>query len=222
MWTRMRLWLSSVLRRRRFEGDLADELAFHLRAREEHWNARGLPASEARRRARLEFGGLNTVRAEIQDVRRGAWATDVARDVRYGLRSLRRHRAFSAMAVLSLAIGIGANTVIFGAVHTMLFRESPLDRPETLVNVYETEGGRGFNPMSHPNVEDLRAGTTAVFRGIVASTFAAAAIDRGGSTATVPTVGRWRSSARRWPVVTGRTATHGAASSAGPIRARPT
>ena len=67
----------------------------------------------------------------------------------------------------------------------MLFRQSPLDDPETLVNIYEAEGGRGFNPMSHPNIEDLRRGTTHVFRGIAASTFAVAQIDRGGTVGTV-------------------------------------
>ena len=109
----------------------------------------------------------------------------LARDVRYGLRSLRRHPGFSAMAVLSLAIGIGANAAIFGVAHAVLFRQSPLDDPETLVNIYEAEGGRGFNPLSHPNIEDLRKGTTHVFRGIAASTFAVAQIDRGGTAGTV-------------------------------------
>ena len=65
------------------------------------------------------------------------------------------------MAVLSLAIGIGANAAIFGVAHAVLFRQSPLADPETLVNIYEAEDGKGFNPMSHPNIEDLRRGTTA-------------------------------------------------------------
>jgi predicted permease len=82
------------------------------------------------------------------------------------------------MAVLSLAIGIGANAAIFGIVHAVLFRDSPLEHRDTLVNIYETEGGRGFNPMSHPDIEDLRNGTTQVFSGIAASTFAFAPIDR--------------------------------------------
>ena len=103
---------------------------------------------------------------------RAARIEHLVHDVRYGLRSLRRHPGFTAMAVLSLAIGIGANAAIFGVVHDVLFRVSPLAQPETLVNIYETEGGRGFNPMSHPNIEDLRKGTTQVFSGIAASTFA--------------------------------------------------
>jgi predicted permease len=187
MWIRMRLWLVSLLRRRRFDADLADELAFHLRAREDHWAAQGLSTVDARRRARVEFGGLSKVRAEVADVRRGWWIEAIARDVRYGLRALRRHPGFTAMAVLSLAIGIGANAAIFGVVQAVLFRESPLNRPETLVNVYETEGGRGFNPVSHPNIDDLRAGTRHVFSGIAASTFVGAQVDRGGS--VVPIMG---------------------------------
>jgi predicted permease len=108
----------------------------------------------------------------------------LVRDVRHGLRSLRRHPGFSAMAVLSLAIGIGANTAIVGIVHTVLFQRSPLADPETLVNLYETEGGGGFNPLSHPNIEDLRRGTAHVFSGIVASAPVPASIERGGVVTT--------------------------------------
>jgi predicted permease len=184
MWTRIRLWIASLLRRRRFDEDLTEELEFHLRARAEHWKARGLPPSEARRRARLEFGSVHAVSADVRNVRRGAWVEHVGRDLRYGLRALRRHPGFSMMAVLSLAIGIGANTSIFGIVDTMLFREFPLDRPETLVNVYETEGGNAFNPTSYANVEDLRKGTTDVFSGIAVSTFAMAQVGGEGGLGT--------------------------------------
>ena len=114
-----------------------------------------------------------------------AYLENLARDVRYGLRSLRRHPGFTAMAVLSLAIGIGANAAIFGVVNAVLFRQFPLSEPETLVNIYETERGGGFNPMSHPNIRDLRAGTSEVFTGIAASTFVLAPIDRGGVASTI-------------------------------------
>ena len=177
----MRLWLVSVLRRRRFDADLADELEFHIRTREEHWEASGLTPAEARRRARLEFGSVHKVSAEVRDVRHGAWVEHVVRDVRYGLRALRSHPGFAAMAVLSLAIGIGANTAIFGVVDAVLFREPPLERPETLVNVYETEVGDGLNMMSYPDIEDLREGTAGVFSGIAASTFVGAEVGDAGS-----------------------------------------
>ncbi len=181
MWRRTRLWLASLLRHRRFEQDLADELAFHLTARTEHWVAQGLSPAEARRRARLEFGSSAKATAETRDVRRGAWLEALLRDVRHAARALRRYPAFSAMAILSLAIGIGANAAIFGVARAVLFPPSVLERPESLVNVYLTEGGTGLNPMSHPDIEDLRRGTPAVLSGIVASTFAAGQVDDGNT-----------------------------------------
>ncbi len=177
--------LRSLGRRTELEDGLDDEIRFHVEQQTEKNRRAGMTPDEARRQALIRFGGVEQVRERTRDEFRAAPIENLARDVRYGLRSLRRHPGFSAMAVLSLAIGIGANATIFGVAHAVLFRESPLDDPETLVNIYETERGRGFNPMSHPNIEDLRKGTTHVFRGIAASTFAIASIDRGGTVATV-------------------------------------
>ena len=181
MWRRLR----SLGRRRELEDRLDDEIRFHVEQQTEKNRRAGMAPDEARRQALIRFGGVEQVREGTRDEFRAARIEHLARDVRYGLRSLRRHPAFSAMAVLSLAIGIGANAAIFGVVHAVLFRDSPLAQPETLVNIYETEGGRGFNPLSHPNIEDLRKGTTQVFSGIAASTFVAAPIDRGGAAAIV-------------------------------------
>ncbi len=180
-WRRLR----SLGRRREFEDRLDDEIRFHVEQQIEKNRRAGMTSDEARRQALIRFGGVEQMRERTRDEFRAAPIENLARDVRYGLRSLRRHPGFSAMAVLSLAIGIGANTTIFGVVNTVLFSDSPLDDPETLVNVYETEGGRGFNPMSHPNIEDLRKSTTHVFRGIAASTFVPAPIDGGGTGGTL-------------------------------------
>ena len=177
--------LRSLGRRRELEDRLDDEIRFHVEQQTEKNRRAGMTPDEARRQALIRFGGVEQVRERTRDEFRAAPIENLARDVRYGLRSLRRHPGFSAMAVLSLAIGIGANATIFGVAHAVLFRQSPLADPETLVNIYEAEGGRGFNPMSHPNIEDLRKGTTHVFRGIAASAFAVAQIDRGGTVATV-------------------------------------
>jgi putative ABC transport system permease protein len=173
--------LRSLGRRRELENRLDDEIRFHVEQQIEKNRRAGMPPDEARRQALIRFGGVEQVRERTRDEFRAAPIENLARDVRYGLRSLRRHPGFSAMAVLSLAIGIGANAAIFGVAHAVLFRKSPLDHLETLVNVYETEGGRGFNPMSHPNIEDLRKATTQIFSGIAASTFAPAPIDQGGA-----------------------------------------
>ncbi|HEY1307675.1 MAG TPA: ABC transporter permease [Vicinamibacterales bacterium] len=169
--------LRSLIGRQRLEHRLDDEIRFHVEQQIEKNTRFGMTPDEARRQALIVFGGVERIRERTRDEFRVVTIEDLARDVRYGLRSLRRHPAFSAMAVLSLAIGLGANALVFGVVHAMLFRSSPFVQPETLVNIYETEGGRASAPMSHPNIEDLRKGTTHVFSGMAASTYAFAPID---------------------------------------------
>jgi len=176
MWRRLR-----ALGRRELDERLDDEIRFHVEQQIEKNRRTGMPPEEARRQALVRFGGVQQALERTRDEFRAAFLEHLARDVRYGLRALRRNPGFAAMAVLSLAIGIGANTTILGVAHAVLFRASPLTDPATLLNIYETEGGQGFNPMSHPNVEDLRKGTSDVFRGIVASTFVFAPIDAGGT-----------------------------------------
>ncbi|HEX5107876.1 MAG TPA: ABC transporter permease [Vicinamibacterales bacterium] len=177
VWRRLR----SLAGRRDLDDRLDDEIRFHVEQQTEKYRRAGIPPDEARRQALIRFGGVEQKRQETRDQFRAPRIENLARDVRYGLRSLWRHPAFSAMAVLSLAIGIGANAVIFGVVHALLYRPFPLAQPETLVNVYETEGGRGFNLMSHPNIEDLRRSTTQVFSGIAASTFFPAPVGSDGT-----------------------------------------
>ncbi|HLG59834.1 MAG TPA: ABC transporter permease [Vicinamibacterales bacterium] len=180
-WRRLR----SLAGRRKLEDRLDDEIRFHVEQQIEKNRRAGMTPDEAQRKALIRFGGVEQVRERTRDEFRAALIENLARDVRYGLRSLRRHPGFSAMAVLSLAIGIGANAAIFGVVNAVVFRDSPLVQPETLVNIYETEAGRGFGQLSHPNIEDLRKGTANVFGGIVASTFAFAPLDRDGTAAMV-------------------------------------
>jgi predicted permease len=181
VWRRVR----SFGRRRTLDDRLDEEIRFHVEQQIEKNQRVGMAPAEARRQALIRFGGVEQMRERTRDEFRGARLDTLVRDVRYGLRSLRRHPAFSAMAVLSLAIGIGANAAIFGVVHAVLFSASPIAQPETLVNVYETEGGEGFNPPSHANIDDLRKGTTQIFSGIAASTFVGAPIDRGGTASYV-------------------------------------
>ena len=177
--------LRSLGRRRELEDRLDDEIRFHVEQQIEKNERAGMAPDEARRRALIRFGGVEQMRERTRDEFRAAPIEHLARDVRYGLRSLRRHPSFSAMAILSLAIGIGANAAIFGVAHAVFFRTSPLADPETLVNIYEADAGRRFSPPSYPTIEDLRKGTTGVFRGIAASTFAAAQIDHAGTVSTV-------------------------------------
>ncbi len=102
---------------------------------------------------------------------------DIRRDVRDGLRALTRRPGFTAVAVLSLALGIGANTAIFSLVNAVLLREVPVAQPEELVNLYMHSPGFRFGTFSYPDYEDVRDGTTEVFSQIGASQFAPVQID---------------------------------------------
>jgi macrolide transport system ATP-binding/permease protein len=175
-WRRLR----SLGRRRNLVDGLDDELRFHLEQQIGKNVRSGLAPDEARRQALVRFGGVEQTRERTRDQLRIAFVDTFARDVRYGLRSLWRHPGFTAMAVLSLAIGIGANTAIFGIIRAVLFPPSPLAHLETLVNIYETGDTRGFGPMSNPDIEDLRRGTATVFTGVAASTFVVPPVDQGG------------------------------------------
>ena len=111
---------------------------------------------------------------------------NLARDLRYGARMLRKRPGFTAVAVLSLAIGIGANTAIFTLVNTIIFRADLdiVDRPDQLMDIFMNRPDSGFmsefTPIDYPSVEDLRDATAGVFSGFAEATFFPVQIDRGG------------------------------------------
>ena len=178
----LRFRLRALVRRGRAEDDLDDELRFHLdRAVEQHV-ARGVSPREARRRARLAFGPIDTVKDDC----RQSWGIrqlDVlGRDVACALRLMRKHPALSAIAAASLAVGIGLNTALFALVDATLFRRLPVDRPEQLVDVYASEtGGFAWHGSSYPDYVDLRDGARAL-TGLVGYAPAMAAVGSGDET----------------------------------------
>jgi len=123
----------TLRRRDQFENDLADEIQLHLDLREQQLAERGLTPSEARRVARLRFG--NTTR--LKEKSRMAWTSEILsnflQDVTYGARSLLHTRVLTAVAILSLALGIGANTAIFSLLDAVLLRSLPVRDPGQLV-----------------------------------------------------------------------------------------
>ncbi len=124
--------LRALFRRRSIEAELDDELRFHQEQQAEKYRQAGMPPDEVSRSLRLDFGGPDQIREESRD----AWGIrllrDCAQDLRYALRMLRRSPGFTAVAVLSLAIGIGANTAIFTLIESTLLRPISVKHPERL------------------------------------------------------------------------------------------
>src|SRR5215472_15340265 len=102
--------LLTLFRRRALDRDLDDEIAGHLALQEAEFRARGMSADEARAAALREFGGVAQTSEDYRERRGVAWLETAARDALYAMRGLRRNPGFTAAAILSLALGIGANT----------------------------------------------------------------------------------------------------------------
>ena len=127
------LRLRSLFKRGRVEQELNDELRFHLEKLLEEYAAKGMTREEARYAALRELGGVEQIKEECRDMRRVNYIENLVQDVRYGLRMLARNRGFAAVAIITLALGIGANTAIFSVVDTVLLRPLPFKDPSRLV-----------------------------------------------------------------------------------------
>jgi len=118
-------WIRRLFQKSRAEKELDKELRFHLDRQIADYVAAGLSPEEARRRAQMEFGGVERVKEEVRDTHWETHLDNLFRDFRYALRNLRKDRRFAFIAIFALALGIGASTVVFSVVYDVFFRAFP-------------------------------------------------------------------------------------------------
>src|SRR5690348_202967 len=132
---RITLRLRSLFRRDRMEGELEQELRFHLAQQIEENLAAGMSPDAARAAALRTIGGMAQIEEECRDARGVQWWENFVRDLRYAFRNLRKAPVFAAVAVLSLALGTGANTAIFSLIDRVMLQNLPVRDPQQLVLV---------------------------------------------------------------------------------------
>jgi predicted permease len=147
----------NLFRKRAVEQALDDELRSSVEVLKQEKMKQGLSGSAARREALMELGGVEQVKEEVRAARAGRILEDFARDVHFAFRTLAKSPGFTAVVVLTLALGIGANTAIFSVVNAVLLRPLPFLAPDQLMSVVSMRRGNVPDNASYPDFADWRA-----------------------------------------------------------------
>lgn len=137
----LRSFLSALFRRNRVESDTEEELRSHVQNRADDLERRGLTRPEAERRARIEFGAHEKFKEECRETTGAHFLHTLVQDLRFSLRMLRKNPGFTAVALLTMAIGIGANAAVFSVVHSVLLKALNYPRPEELIALHQVAPG---------------------------------------------------------------------------------
>jgi putative ABC transport system permease protein len=156
-------------RPKRLLQDLDRDIREHIETETRDNIDRGMSPQEARYAALRKFGNVARVKEDAREVWSLVWLEQLLQDVRYGMRMLRKSPGFSAVAVLTLALGIGANTAVFSIVDSLLLRPLPVNQPGQLVVLaFQHKTGALQNQMSYPNLQDVQSQSSDVFSSVIA------------------------------------------------------
>jgi putative ABC transport system permease protein len=161
MVSKLRLRLRALFRKSEMERELDEELRFHLEKEAEQNLSRGMSPEEARLAALRSFGGVARFKEESRDVRGVRFVEEIRQDLRFCARMLLKNPGFAAVAVLTLALGIGANTAIFSVVNAVLLQPLPFAKADELVSIYNTPGGEAKWPLSPKAYLNLKSRNSA-------------------------------------------------------------
>ncbi len=185
-------WIERLRRlvfKSRVDQEVHDEMRHHLEMEIQQRVGRGMDPAEARRTAMIDFGGVERYRAEARDVRWGSRWDDVLQDARYALRTLRKQPGFTGVAVLTLAVGIGASTAVFSLVNAVLLRPLPYAAPEDAVWIQTSWEGSPNASISPAEFLDYRDRLTEVFSAVGVYAFGALNLTGDGEPARVRSAG---------------------------------
>ena len=156
MW-RLKSSAQNLFSRDRLNRDLDDEVRSYEHMLRDENAEQGMKPDEARRAARMEMGGPEQLKEDVRGARAGAWFESLLQDLRFAIRMLRKNPGFAAIAILTLALGIGANTAIFSVIRGVLLQALPFRDPSQLVMVRGTVAGQPTGSISYPDYLDFRA-----------------------------------------------------------------
>ncbi len=162
-------FMRSVFRKRQMDAELDDEMRSTVELLAEQKIKEGMPPEQAARAAKIELGGVEQVKEGVRAARIGAWLDTFAKDLRYGLRMLAKSPGLTAILVITLALGIAANTIVFSVVNGFLLRPLPVPHPDEITRLAANEKGAALPvyDFSHPEFLDLQKQAT-TFLGIFA------------------------------------------------------
>jgi putative ABC transport system permease protein len=163
LWPKIASFWRTVAGGRRLDAELDEELRGYLAEIEARHLASGMDPASARRRALIDVGGADQIKEHVRDIRIGRFVEETVRDIGYAWRQLRRSPSFALASVLTLALGVGANTAIFSVVHALLIAPLPYADPSRLVFVWADQAAEGYPraPLSGPELTDLDTRATA-------------------------------------------------------------